>query len=145
MGVKEVLECNAEPDYVRRMGLSVGIWREKGRLRKKCTGKQAETVKLGADMQKHGSSTACFPPLPTRAWIFTFYFIFLCVLCLIYWIVYLLYNFIFYYYFNLMHYLKEGHYYLSSGLQDPSVIYSSYNLNLLLTAWKVCTMWFYHN
>lgn len=44
-----------------------------------------------------------------------------------------------------MHSLKEGHYYLQSGLQEPSVIYSLYNLNLVLTAWKVDTKWFYHN
>lgn len=49
-----------------------------------------------------------------------FYLLFYSFICFIYyisciiihWIVYLLYNYIFYCYFSLMHYLKEGYYYL---------------------------------
>lgn len=61
---------------------------------------------------------------------------------IVYWIVYFLYIFIFYDYFTLIHYLKKSYYYLLSGLQDPSVIYILYNINLVLTAWRVQ---FYYN
>lgn len=74
-----------------------------------------------------------------------FYVCFIYYIFIVYWIVSFLYIFIFYDYFSLMHYLKEGYYYLLSGLQDPSVIYILYNLKSVLTAWKADTVQFYYN
>lgn len=56
---------------------------EQDKEKESLRGNRLRLFKHREDMQKHGSITACFPPLPTRAWIFTFYFIFLYLLCLI--------------------------------------------------------------